>query len=302
MRSARLHPPSWAVAAFQASFTALWSWAFRLAGTLGTRRVTWIPTGGLRVLVVAPHPDDEVVGCGGAILRHVAAGDEVTVVHATDGRMSRAFGLEPGEMAARRHEEAHAAARLLGVGRVAWLGLAEGAWQPGNLEARLGAILAGSSPDLVYAPSRADFHPEHHRVAHALALASASLRHAARVRVYQVQVPLTAALVNCVVSIASQTDGHAAALRAHATQYGSIARCTRMKRYAACRHGLDGLAEEFWEMSGAAYRALHAGPPERWTRGAFRGMRYAAAGDPLSYLAGRRARRGLRRAAAEAGS
>ena len=46
-----------------------------------------------RVLVVAPHPDDETVGAGGVAALHVAAGDAVTVVVATDGGASRAEGL-----------------------------------------------------------------------------------------------------------------------------------------------------------------------------------------------------------------
>ena len=40
---------------------------------------------GTRILVLAPHPDDEVFGCAGAIMRHVAAGDSVRVAVVTDG-------------------------------------------------------------------------------------------------------------------------------------------------------------------------------------------------------------------------
>ena len=38
-----------------------------------------------KVLVIAPHPDDEVLGCGGSIARHVAQDDEVHVVVVTRG-------------------------------------------------------------------------------------------------------------------------------------------------------------------------------------------------------------------------
>ena len=39
----------------------------------------------MRILVVAPHPDDEILGCGGVMARHVAGGDEVHVAIVTRG-------------------------------------------------------------------------------------------------------------------------------------------------------------------------------------------------------------------------
>ena len=46
------------------------------------------------VLIVAAHPDDEVLGCGGTIARHVAKGDKVSVLWMTDGVGSRFYGSE----------------------------------------------------------------------------------------------------------------------------------------------------------------------------------------------------------------
>ena len=39
-----------------------------------------------RIVVLAPHMDDETLGCGGTIARHVRAGAQVTVIFLTDGR------------------------------------------------------------------------------------------------------------------------------------------------------------------------------------------------------------------------
>jgi len=43
-----------------------------------------------RVLVVAAHPDAEVMGCGGAIAGHIRKGDEVFILFMADGVTSRA--------------------------------------------------------------------------------------------------------------------------------------------------------------------------------------------------------------------
>lgn len=76
------------------------------------------------VLVVAAHPDDEVLGCGGTIIRHSSKGDEVYLIVFTDGVTSREY--KPGIPEAKlkricskkikiRRAEFYKAARILGV-------------------------------------------------------------------------------------------------------------------------------------------------------------------------------------------
>jgi LmbE family N-acetylglucosaminyl deacetylase len=244
-------------------------------------------------VVVAPHPDDEV-GCGGALLLHRRAGDETHVIVATDGRGSRAGGLGPDEMAARRFDEATAAGRLLGLRQLHWLGLREWEWDEAVLVAALGERLRATMPDVLYVPSRVDFHPEHLRVAASVAETLKTLSpRPPRLRVYQAQVPLTSVLVNLVAPIQEVESELLGAMRAYVTQFGSIERCHRMKRYAAARYGLRAYAEEFWNLDPAAYIRLHA--RAEVTDGVFRGVRRWPFSDPLAYLRGFSARRRLRK-------
>lgn len=78
------------------------------------------------ILVLAPHPDDESLGCGGAIAAAVAAGKRVVVAAVTDGRRSHPRSRRyPGDAIARlRRQELEAAVHCLGDGAVSlvWLG------------------------------------------------------------------------------------------------------------------------------------------------------------------------------------
>jgi LmbE family N-acetylglucosaminyl deacetylase len=66
------------------------------------------------VMVVAAHPDDEVLGCGGTLARHAAAGDRVELLLVADGVTGRAEAASKAEQAARL-AAAEAAARALGA-------------------------------------------------------------------------------------------------------------------------------------------------------------------------------------------
>ncbi|GGS17223.1 PIG-L family deacetylase [Streptomyces griseoviridis] len=74
-----------------------------------------------RVLVFSPHPDDEVIACGGTVARWAAEGARVRVVFATDGAMSHSAVLgihtdpTPAELREIRREEARSAAKAMGL-------------------------------------------------------------------------------------------------------------------------------------------------------------------------------------------
>jgi LmbE family N-acetylglucosaminyl deacetylase len=246
-----------------------------------------------RVLVVAPHPDDESIGGAGAMLLHRRVGAEVVVACVTDGRTSRAMELGPDEMARRRRAEAGEAARRLGITQLEWLGLPAGRWADENLQHALGELLRVHRPDVVYAPSCVDFHPEHTRVAHVLARALCTL--AAKppvVRIYPVQVPLTPRLANLVVDVTACIDGIRGAFDAYETQRANMPRALRQRRYAAHCYRAGEHAEEFWQLTADEYAAVHDAPALA-SPSPFRGVREHPATDPLAYMLGTGARRRL---------
>jgi LmbE family N-acetylglucosaminyl deacetylase len=159
---------------------------------LGTPEVAWQRSGRLgavapllvepwpRVVVVVPHPDDEVLGAGGLIGRLVARGTPVEIVAVTDGE-----GSHPGSPAAagvdlparRAAERAEALRRLTGgTLPLTRLGLPDGA--VAAHEDQLRATLAGLlGPDAVcLAPWCHDGHPDHDSVGRAALDAGAAQR------------------------------------------------------------------------------------------------------------------------------
>jgi LmbE family N-acetylglucosaminyl deacetylase len=122
---------------------------------------------GRTCLVLAPHPDDETIGCGATIARTVAAGGHVEIVIAADGRYSHKDSeiVSPEQMRDLRRVEAVAACAALGVPeeQVVQLGHEDthlDRSRPELLDA-LRDALRRVDPDDVYVVSGLDPHPDH---------------------------------------------------------------------------------------------------------------------------------------------
>ncbi len=128
-----------------------------------------------RVLVLAPHPDDEVIGVGGVLAFHARRGDRVRVVVASDGAGGDPAGLAT-DLARARQEESRAAARALGFATpdLVFLGLPDGGLGAcAEYVPRLRAEIEAFAPELVYAPSPQELHADHRASARAACAALA---------------------------------------------------------------------------------------------------------------------------------
>lgn len=171
------------------------------------------------VLVLAPHADDEVFGCGGALAIHAAAGCPVSVVVVSDGAHAAADEAERVRCLAMREAESAAAAAILGYAAPQFWRLPDRGVEYGEaLIERLLAAITTSGADLVYAPALGEAHPDHRVLA--LAAVEALRRLAAsqpdlRLAMYEIGVPLQP---NLLLDITAQVERKAEAMRCFSSQ------------------------------------------------------------------------------------
>ena len=137
-----------------------------------------LPVGELgRVLVIAPHQDDETIGAGGLLLLARDNGVSITVLFVTDGvqrSLARRLGSEGGDMelARIRDEEARQVCKVLGA-EMHSLGISNPDPAPSlaDLE-RMADIISDCRPDVVLIPWVLDAQVKHRMTNHLLWLAS----------------------------------------------------------------------------------------------------------------------------------
>ncbi len=75
------------------------------------------------ILVIAAHPDDEILGCGGTMAKHSDNGDDVFVLFLADGESSRMPSSENGKIIEKRYDSARRACEKLGAYEPFFLGM-----------------------------------------------------------------------------------------------------------------------------------------------------------------------------------
>lgn len=116
-----------------------------------------------RVLVLAPHPDDEVLGAGGFLARAAQAGCETTVAVVTSGRPPRYDAAQ----VARVRAEAGRAHADLGVARTLWLDMPAAALSEtphADLNAVIHEVVRETGAETLLAPFVGDIHRDHQAV------------------------------------------------------------------------------------------------------------------------------------------
>ncbi|MEP7293512.1 MAG: PIG-L family deacetylase [Chloroflexota bacterium] len=161
---------------------------------------------GRKVLVLAPHPDDEALSCGGSIRLHRRKGDAVKVLFLTDGsKADTDHAYATADYVALRQDESRQAAALLGVDDLEFWDVPDrelNANDPAT-QAKLITVLQNYQPELIYLPSALDFHPDHRATAALLWTCIQQMRIHVKMAFYDYNRPIN---INTLVDISAVVE------------------------------------------------------------------------------------------------
>jgi LmbE family N-acetylglucosaminyl deacetylase len=194
-----------------------------------------------RVLVLAPHIDDDVIGAGGCLRKHVELGNDVAAVYFAD-------------CTAERIREAEEAAGAIGFSILDFFPY-EGKTLDGNsgVEERISSIISGYKPEIVYLPSFLDRHNDHLAVNHCLARLHVGHGYTFTVYAYEVW---TAIIPNLVVDITGTIDKKKEALSGYGSQLPAhdwVEAAVSLNRFRGVTSGAGLFAEAFMRYSMGEY-------------------------------------------------
>lgn len=122
------------------------------------------------VLVIAAHPDDELLGCGGTLALHARAGDHITAVIACEGE-----SLRYGKAGVGQREHTRRAAQILGIKDVQMLDFADQRLDTltlTDLITPLEQVVRDLRPQVVYCQYGGDINRDHYLLFQALLVAT----------------------------------------------------------------------------------------------------------------------------------
>jgi LmbE family N-acetylglucosaminyl deacetylase len=179
-----------------------------------------------RVLVIAPHYDDEVLGCGGLLAQLAGAGAEIRVLFLTDSSGGDEIVTDTENYAARRRDEASRALQILGIDDLHHADLPDGRLDR-HIDAAAKAIadsLLDFRPDLLLSVSPLELTGDHQAAFAALHRVLSPLRgdseldgavKSLRILLYEVNRP---GLPNRLVDVSPQIEQLERSIRAYASQ------------------------------------------------------------------------------------
>ena len=168
------------------------------------------------ILVLAPHPDDDVIGCGGILAIYQKKGAKITIVYMTDGRKGNPK-YDENALVVQRREEARKATAVIGIDKLMFLDNrdTELSATPKTVK-ELQDILHEVRPEAVFLPFLLDNHQDHRATNDILIKSSFTYKAPLTCYGYEIWTPI--ATPNFFVNITDQIEVKRQAIEQHRSQ------------------------------------------------------------------------------------
>ena len=140
-----------------------------------------------KILVIAVHPDDETLGCGGTLLKYKANGDEIHWLIATDIKESEGYGISTIR---KRNKEITKIDELYGFTSVNKLDLSTtkvDTYSMSVLVSKFSSVIDRIKPDIIYLPFKSDVHSDHKYIFDAAYSCTKVFRHPFIKKIYMME-------------------------------------------------------------------------------------------------------------------
>lgn len=210
---------------------------------------------GESIVVLSPHFDDDIIGCGGTLYKHVLSREKVSVIYLTDGREGDPSMSDKNAVEKLRKNEAKDATKIIGVTDIIFLDQPETRLRTTHaLLKQLRDILFELKPDLLYIPSFLENNIDHLEANRILLNLSKKSAFDMTVAAYEVWTPF---VPNFIVDITSVMPVKEKALMQYKTQlrqvdYAGTTLALNRYRSALNMKGI-GYAEAFFITSWREY-------------------------------------------------
>ncbi len=200
------------------------------------------------VLVISPHPDDDIFGLGGTLKIHSENKDKIKIVYISDG----SGGISNNKTQSKklleiRKNEAKQACKILGINDLYFMNLKDGKFtQSFDNTKKIEKIITIFKPNIIYTPSFLDIHPDHVESANILAKAlEKNNNFNGEIFSYEIWSPI---FINRLINIDKQKNIKIKAIRAHKSQLASRDyenAILSLNQYRAKMFGFGNYAEGF---------------------------------------------------------
>lgn len=207
------------------------------------------------ILVIAPHFDDDIIGCGGTLLKYFQQGVEIHVVYLTDGTGGAPSEVSSCDITNIRYQEAKESIYALGIhnAKLHCLNIKDGTVNDCVYNKQLEELILEIKPETVFTPYIIDIHHDHrganNLLYNVLRNYSVEMTGIKDIIMYEVWTPL---LPNLCVNISGEFEKKINALKKHVTQiklmrYVEMVSALNMYRASFVHHSSFQYAEAFYK-------------------------------------------------------